>query len=92
MTGAAESSPILDNGTAPEVYVDDLGTINVLDGNCEWVCVRRQNGQRVANLKIICPVASIPNIAAHIVAAFADQLSRRVTDKLRSIAGFAAFH
>lgn len=88
---APESQKIIDTGTAPEVFVDDLGEIIVMDHHVTWVGVRFQKGERIVNLKVITPLSAVPHIAAQIVAMFAGQLTRRVSDKLRSIAGFGVF-
>src|SRR5688572_16908680 len=85
-----EDREIIDTGTAPEVFVDDLGEIIIMDHHVTWVGVRFQHGQKVVNLKVITPLSAVPNIAAQMVAAFAGTLTRRVTDKLRMIAGFSA--
>lgn len=82
---------IIDTGTAPEIFVDDLGEIIVMDHHVTWVGVRFQRGEKVVNLKVITPLSAVPNIAAQIVATFAGQLTRRVTDKLRFVAGFGVF-
>lgn len=88
MGQAMSNDKIIDNGNAPEIFVDDLGEIIVMDHHVTWVGVRFQQGNKVVNLKVITPLSAVPNIAAQLVAMFAGQISRRVTDKLRGIAGF----
>lgn len=83
----------IDDGTAPEIYVDDLDSIHVnKNGNVCWVCVRELDGFRKVNLRVVAPVSAVPNIASMIVAAFTGQFSRVMMDKLRGIAGFPPLH
>lgn len=89
---APANQQVIDDGTAPEVYVDDLGYIKILNGNVEWGCIRHVNGHLKVTLKVIAPIDNVPNVASLIVSTFGGQLTRRIVGKLRSLAGFAVMH
>lgn len=86
---------IIDNGTAPEFYADDLGEIRIRNQNVCWVAVRDlEDGDKmkVAVVKVVTPLSSVPSIAAQIVTTFAAMLGRTMANKLRQLGGMPALH
>jgi hypothetical protein len=84
---------IIDTGTAPEFYADDLGEIRIQNQNVCWVAVRDvAPDERLAVVKVVTPLGAVPSIAAQIVSSFALMIGRTMANKLRQLAGMPALH
>ena len=78
---------VIDTGTAPEFYADDLGEIRIRNQNVCWVAVRdMEDGERIAVVKVVTPLSAVPSIASQIVASFALMVGRTMANKLRQLA------
>ena len=82
-----EVRPIIDTGTALEIYCDDLGRIEILGQTVCWVGIRKHHviggsPEEVINLKVITPMSAVPSIAAQMVTAFGGFLTQRVKSRL----------